>query len=152
MYYGGCSHCLDGLFTTIFLHNSFFSLSFLNEHFIFWNLQSKHSFIKIPSPPHFSFFLVIPMMIPTGYHKKNLKSGQVFTLKLYLTPNDWSCHSCVERHFEISCNIIELEKQGYLLAHYFNAFLYGREGKGSMPKLFSRVLGFGGGKRNNKQQ
>jgi hypothetical protein len=29
-------------------------------------------------------------------------------------------------------------------------FLYGREGRGSMPKLFSRVLGFGGGKK--KQQ
>jgi hypothetical protein len=91
-------------------------------------------------------------MIPTGYHKKKLKFEQVFTLKLYLTPNDWSCHSSVERHFEISCNIIELEKQCYLLAHHFDAFLYGREGRGSVPKLFSRVLGLGGEKGNNKQQ
>jgi hypothetical protein len=77
-----------------------------------------------------------PRWYPLGITRKNFKLEQVFTLKLYLTPNDWSCHSCVKRHFEISYNIIELEKRGYLLAHHFDAFLLWEGGKGFRAQTF----------------
>ncbi len=130
-----------------------FSLSLFSMSIsFFWNLQSKNYFIKIPPPPQ---FLLFSCDTPDDTHwvsQEKLKiEASLYTQALpYI---EWLVLTfmCWTALWYPVISIIELEKQGYLLAHYFDAFLYGREGKGSMPKLFSRVLGFGGGKRNNKQ-